>query len=99
MFYEIDPMGKISLIKFLSAAKFFSLVSTYRIFTTIIFYWAKKVRVFVLGRPLSALSNFCGYDLKKVLHSRVGSWPYPQTFILGWKGRPGIDSLAYFTHS
>jgi hypothetical protein len=32
-----------------------------------------------------------------VLHSRVDSWPHPQT--LGWKDLPGANALAYYKNS
>jgi len=32
----------------------------------------------------------------RVLHSRVGSWPHPQTLDWAGKSLPGTNNLAYY---
>ncbi len=60
--------------------------------------------VFVLGKPFQLGQLFVGkagaYP-SDMLHSWVGSWPYPQTLNirLGWKGLPRTNTLAYYKHS
>jgi hypothetical protein len=43
------------------------------------------------------LTLLLGGMLKPTRISRVGYLPYPQT-LLGWKGLPGSNTIAYYEH-
>ncbi len=57
-----------------------------KLFTAVSYEFSLLARVFVPGKPFQPSLMFAGKAVAyqseapfKVLHSRIGSWPYPQT--------------------